>query len=608
MCGTAGYRAAVAFCVVAAVASVAEAQRSSSRSSSSGRPSPIDYVRRMDANRNGMLEPGEISDRARPYIERYAREARLSMSRPLSIRAMEEAYRRRQGSSQGSSRGSSSSGSQSSREPSTSTPGTLPGFGQPERGRPVLGFGAEAESLAYAEKEDLDQAAERLRQYDKNRDGFIDREEARGGRWSDDPFRYDRNHDNRLSQAELADRYARRRLAESGASVGTPRGSASSSSRPSESSEDRRRREEEEKRRAYYANRAVWVLVGTLMQRYDKSRDGHLDTNEWRSMGVTSSLGDNDGDGRVNRAELYEWLLGQSEGSGAPLPPGLPPWFRTRDLDGDGQIMMFEFADEDEWSDEKIAEFAAFDLNDDGVIVLDECLRMTSKPEGAYANTDFQMIPAKAAIYSAIEVESAEPIADLNVQISITYTHDDHLDAFLIDPDGERIELFTAVGGSDDHFENTTFDDEASTPITRAKPPFKGTFQPEARTKQQRSLKDYRGNSIQGTWTLMISALRGDRAGALHGWSLITKPVDEEAGQRDDEGERPPDSRDDRPPYRRDGDFRPPYRPGGGDGRPGGPYGGEYRRGYGRPGGPPGRPEGDAWPPRSERRSRGRPD
>ena len=57
----------------------------------------IGMMRRMDANRNGSLEPHEISSRARPYVDRVARSAGLNTSGSLSIRAMEEAIRKSSG-------------------------------------------------------------------------------------------------------------------------------------------------------------------------------------------------------------------------------------------------------------------------------------------------------------------------------------------------------------------------------------------------------------------------------------------------------------------------------------------------------------------------------
>ncbi len=107
-------------------------------------------------------------------------------------------------------------------------------------------------------------------------------------------------------------------------------------------------------------------------------------------------------------------------------------------------------------------------------------------------------------------------IGDLNVQLSITHSNVEQLDGYLIGPDGQRIELFSANGGSDDHFDRTIFNDETGISITRARPPFRGEFQPSAVIKRQPSLSAYKGTSLKGVWQLMIRSSRSDRSGILH--------------------------------------------------------------------------------------------
>jgi Ca2+-binding EF-hand superfamily protein len=51
----------------------------------------------------------------------------------------------------------------------------------------------------------------------------------------------------------------------------------------------------------------------------------------------------------------------------------LPDWFVQKDADGDGQVSMAEFATE--WTDAKAAEFQKYDMNNDGFITPEECLR-----------------------------------------------------------------------------------------------------------------------------------------------------------------------------------------------------------------------------------------
>ncbi len=55
------------------------------------------------------------------------------------------------------------------------------------------------------------------------------------------------------------------------------------------------------------------------------------------------------------------------------LPKEIPDWFVRADENGDGQVAMSEYSTS--WTDEKAAEFAAIDLDSDGMITPKECLR-----------------------------------------------------------------------------------------------------------------------------------------------------------------------------------------------------------------------------------------
>jgi Ca2+-binding EF-hand superfamily protein len=59
------------------------------------------------------------------------------------------------------------------------------------------------------------------------------------------------------------------------------------------------------------------------------------------------------------------------------LPEGLPDWFARNDVNGDGQISMSEYAHT--WTSSKAAEFARYDLNSDGIITPEECLKVEKK-------------------------------------------------------------------------------------------------------------------------------------------------------------------------------------------------------------------------------------
>ncbi len=59
------------------------------------------------------------------------------------------------------------------------------------------------------------------------------------------------------------------------------------------------------------------------------------------------------------------------------LPPGLPDWFLRRDLDGDGQLTLAEFAPRPTAA--QLAEFARMDANRDGLVTARECQRAMGK-------------------------------------------------------------------------------------------------------------------------------------------------------------------------------------------------------------------------------------
>ena len=102
-------------------------------------------------------------------------------------------------------------------------------------------------------------------------------------------------------------------------------------------------------------------------------------------------------------------------------------------------------------------------------------------------------ITDNTTIVSTLTINDTLTIADVDVQLNVSHTYAQELDAFLIAPDGTRIELFTRVGSAGDDFIDTVFDDEASQSITTANAPFLGVFQPEG------LLSSVDGFSAQGT-------------------------------------------------------------------------------------------------------------
>ncbi len=168
--------------------------------------------------------------------------------------------------------------------------------------------------------------------------------------------------------------------------------------------------------------------------------------------------------------------------------------------------------------------FRLLDLNEGGLTTPSEAGQSQAVAGGSYRNENAEVLAPHRTIISEIDVSEDYLIADLNVQISITHTYSSYLDAYLTGPDGQRIELFAAVGGDGDHFDQTTFDDQSKFPIMKARAPFKGTFMPGALVKRQPSLSHFNGKSVKGVWQLVVRGTRNERFGMLHSWGLIVRP------------------------------------------------------------------------------------
>jgi len=257
------------------------------------------------------------------------------------------------------------------------------------------------------------------------------------------------------------------------------------------------------------------------MGRFDSNRNGRLELREIKSLGIPAGRIDVDRDGELSRDELQTFLTGLQEEAADPTE-GLPSWFHELDADGDGQVELSEFAVE--LTSGTFEEFASLDTNGDGLLTALEVSQSKAVAGGSYVNEEAVVLPPRRTIISEIEVTEDYLIGDLNVQISITHSSTGLLDAYLTGPDGQRIELFTEVGGSDDNFDQTILDDQSRFPIRRARPPFKGTFMPEALEKKQPSLSHFNGKSVKGVWQLVVRGTRSERFGMLHGWGLIVKP------------------------------------------------------------------------------------
>jgi Ca2+-binding EF-hand superfamily protein/subtilisin-like proprotein convertase family protein len=473
-----------------------------------------DALIRLDRNGNGKLEIDEITAQSRPFLERVARARRLSMDRVHDLQTWQDAARAYFALQNGID----------DRRVRPEREGAIRGF-EPDRSEPVIPeFGLAEIKYPYTE-EDLREARRTLNRHDRNRDGYLDRNEVRNAEWThSDPFDSDLDGDDRLSRLELAQRYARRRLLQNSSQELLDRFLAE---RQTRNDRDRRQdsNDDNDWRRWRRGGSETW-LAGSIMQRFDSNRDGQLTEDEAASLGVAFGLIDIDRDGRLSRSELQQYVVTLQQESGADAGAGLPGWFYERDLDRDGQVSMAEYTDD--WTEEAFEAFTRLDLNNDGLLTASEVLQSKGLIGGSFTNDKAEVIPPQRTIISEIEIQDDLWIRDLDVILSITHTRVGHLDAFLTGPDGQRIELFTDVGGDGDNFNNTRFDDQSSRPIFKHQAPFEGSYQPEGLSRGGPGLSKFNGKNAKGVWQLAIRGTRSDRFGMLHEWSLVIQPEERE--------------------------------------------------------------------------------
>lgn len=367
-------------------------------------------------------------------------------------------------------------------------------------------------------QEDLEEANQTLRRYDRNDDGKIDRREAERAKWTHrDPFDDDLDKDDQLSRMELVQRYARRRLL-SDASDELVRKARRTGTGVRPSTHNEERRDESEWSRK--GGNSHW-LTASVLSRFDANKNGRLEVQEAQSLGIPAGQIDVNRDGELSRNELHA-LLDEMQRAVGDSSNALPGWFYELDQNRDGQVAMSEFSSD--WTADKVTEFDLLDSNGDGLLTAPEVAGSKAMVGGSYRNTNAEVLPPSKTIISEINIDDDFLIGDLDVQLSITHSNVGFLDAYLTGPDGQRIELFTEVGGGGDHFDQTVFDDQAREPIIKARPPFEGRYLPEGLLKRQPGLSHFNGKNAKGVWQLVVRGTRSERFGMLHSWGLITRP------------------------------------------------------------------------------------
>jgi subtilisin-like proprotein convertase family protein len=147
---------------------------------------------------------------------------------------------------------------------------------------------------------------------------------------------------------------------------------------------------------------------------------------------------------------------------------------------------------------------------------------------GAFQN---QAIPSGTGVplMSTISVPNDNgtfPISHLAVALNIQVVQDQALTAFLIAPNGSKIQLFSGLSGS--NLTNTVLDDASPNQLIFQQAPYTGTFKPvnslQAFAQPNGKPMDLAPNTTQTDWTLEILNSKQGNVGKLLSWSLIATP------------------------------------------------------------------------------------
>lgn len=300
---------------------------------------PAEFIKRLDANGNGQIDPDEMNGRGGRFITGMAERAGLDVNQPIPVekltQAMEQSRQERERGGEGNSdrrrgddgddndrrrgrdddrdsrderdsrgsRSSSRSEEKSSKEAEimTTFPG-IPGFDLLASPTPPPGFDVPlTKSSRYArpleerfEKQVIEQADNMLRQYDKNKDGRIDYRgaENEGIRWRIPPETTDENKDGKLDREELCYRMAR--------ILGSrERTEDDDDDNNSNSSPSRRGGES-----APGGSDRMRRFAEGLMRQFDTNKNGQLERDEWSKMRADQQQADSNKDGIITLDEL----------------------------------------------------------------------------------------------------------------------------------------------------------------------------------------------------------------------------------------------------------------------------------------------------------------
>ena len=335
---------------------------------------PRRWLENLDKNKNGKLDPEELTGRAREFAAPKLKELGFNPDAPISIKKISTAVDK-------------------ARAAKNAPPPSVPGFGiQPEMSL-VPGFDTELGSAlagigTLEERYDprvLQRLQQTLDRYDKNKDGILDQREISEAKWIyGDPTKNDLNKDGILTKTELAERYLTREKYEKDERKKAEDRLSDLYKKPEEWKKRWERANGDEKRRmgdywkkqydkledegARQRARAAFGLGGRDSKGESSSKGDprrRSSSSSQRSSSQRSS-GEGDDANKQRRVYLHNSVRDKLEAQ------GVSGGFIDKDSNGDGQLQMSEY--ETRWTSRKLADFEKLDTNGDGVISPQEWL------------------------------------------------------------------------------------------------------------------------------------------------------------------------------------------------------------------------------------------
>lgn len=322
---------------------------------------PRRWLEQLDANKNGKLDPNELTGRARDFAAPKLKELGFNPDQSISIKSITHAVEKK-------------------RALKNAGPPAVPGFGVTPEMTLVPGFDVEQGSAlagigTLEERYDprvLVRLQQTLDRYDKNKDGILDPREISEARWIyGDPTKNDLNKDGFLTKTELAERYLAREAYEKTERKKSDRELGKLYRQPEEWKQRWAKADKNEKRRmgefwkrefdklkdddARQKTRALFGLGG------EGGEEKRVEQN--RSQQSVASEASEEGQ-KYRRVYQYADLVAQN------LEKSLSAEFTAKDLNRDGQIQMSEF--ESNWTSFKLQAFQSLDTNGDGVLTATE--------------------------------------------------------------------------------------------------------------------------------------------------------------------------------------------------------------------------------------------